>query len=273
MKPTTRPQHALLAFAALLLLLLNACAPHADDPAHPHDLTLFAAASLAAPFEDLAQLWQTLHPGARVTLNHAGSQTLRLQIEHGARPDLFASANPEHLRALQDQGLTREPTPFAQNRLVLITPKNNPAHLLTLQDLPKAQHIALGTPEVPVGAYTRRLLQSANQHIAPDFQERVLQNAASQEPDVRLIVTRVRLGAADAGIVYATDAHAAQRDLHIIPLPEHLAPTADYPIAPLTHAPNPQAAQAWIDLLRSPDGQRILQQHGFLPPPPPHSTP
>jgi molybdate transport system substrate-binding protein len=80
-------------------------------------------------------------------------------------------------------------------------------------------------------------------------------------------VTKVSLGEADAGIVYATDVTAGGDKIEGVDIPKDQNVTATYPIATVKASRHQQQAQAFVDLVRSPDGQRVLESFGFLPPP------
>ena len=69
----------------LTLLVLVGCTGPRETP-----LEVYAATSLTEAFETLADRFTTAHPGHKVRLHFAGSQTLRLQIEHGAPADVYA---------------------------------------------------------------------------------------------------------------------------------------------------------------------------------------
>ena len=113
---------------------------------------------------------------------------------------------------------------FAHNRLVVIVPSTNPARIGRLQDLAKrGVKLVVAAEAVPVGAYTRQSLAKLAQ--APDFgkdyDRRVLANVVSQEENVKAVVTKVQLGEADAGVVYASDAMGSvARHLRVFPIPD-----------------------------------------------------
>ena len=244
--------------ALLITLTLSACSASNQKTS----LTVFAASSLTESFTALAAAFERAHPQVHVTLSLGGSQTLRLQIEHGAPADVFASANPEHLRAAVAAGDVTESRCFAHNRLVLITPPHNPAHIERFEQLGRAQRVVLGSPEVPAGRYARAVLAKA----PPELRAMVLKRVVSEEPNVRLVAAKVQLGEADAALVYRTDAVAAGAKLHTIAIPERFAVRAKYLQGRVTGRPNPELAQRWLEFVSGPAGQRILAQHGFEAP-------
>lgn len=228
------------------------------------ELVVFAAASLRDAFEAMGEKFRQEHRGVQVTFNFAGSQELRTQIEHGAPADVFAAANQEHIESLAAQNLAQPAVEFAENQLVVVVPKGAKA-VSRFEDLPAAERIVIGVPEVPVGKYTREVLAKASAKW-PEFESKVMARVVSQELNVRQVLAKVALGEADAAIVYRTDAASAPDKVDAIPIPPELNVTARYPIAVLTKAPHPELAAKWVAYVRSPAGQEILTRFGFTAP-------
>jgi len=198
-----------------------------------------------------------------VVFNLAGSQELRTQIENGAPADVFASADQKHLQALVAQKLAQEPKVFARNEPVLVVPKGNPAKISGLEDLPKAQRIVVGVPEVPIGAYTLRILDAASKRYGDDFRKKVEAHVVSRELNVRQVLTKVTLGEADAAIVYRTDTATAKDKVEVIPIPSDLNVVAEYPIAVLARAKDPALARQFVEMVLSRPGREVLARFGF----------
>ncbi len=230
------------------------------------ELAIFAASSLTDAFEALEPDFERTHPGVDVTVATAGSQILRLQIERAAPADVYASANAVHIQALVEAGLVTQAEVFARNELVVVVPRDNPAGIEALADLPRATRIVLGTPEVPAGRYARQLLDAAASVYGPDFPSRVLANVVSQESNVRLVRAKVVLGEADAAIVYRSDTVTSE-PLHTIEIPAALHPAIALHIGVVARSSQPELARQLIGSIRSPPGQRILSAHGFGAPP------
>ena len=226
-------------------------------------LTVFAASSLRDAFQDLGRSFEQQHPGTSLSFNFAGSQELRTQVEHGARADVLASADPRTLRALADAGLALQPQVFARNEPVIVVPAGNPAGIHSLADLPRARRLVIGAPEVPIGEYTVRILEAASRRYGPAFGAAVEARVASRELNVRQVLAKVALGEADAAIVYRTDALASRGAAEVISIPPQLNVVAEYPIAVLRGAPRPGLARAFVELVLSPAGQAVLARHGF----------
>ena len=256
--------------ALLAPLVLCAGLAQAQTRAAEPELTVFAAASLTGAFQEIGGMFEQAHPGTRVRFNFAGSQQLATQLEQGAIADVFASADQRWMDyAAEKDLLAGEARLFAHNRLVVIVPSTNPARIGRLQDLAKrGVKLVVAAEAVPVGAYTRQSLAKLAQ--APDFpadyDRRVLANVVSQEENVKAVVTKVQLGEADAGVVYASDAMGSvARHLRVFPIPDEQNVIADYPIAALKGATAPSAAKDFIGLVLAPEGQAVLQRFGLIP--------
>ncbi len=252
----------------LITCLLGSCtnAPGSGQRTH---LTIFAASSLAESMQALADDFERQNPGVDVALNLASSYQLVQQLTAGAQADVFASANPQQMQVAVENGLVweGEQQVFANNHLVVVTPPGNPSEVRDLEDL--ANHglrLVLAAQEVPAGRYAQEFLQraSGDESLGIDFAERVLRNVVSYEQSVRFVLTKVALGEAGAGIVYATDAASPDgRALGVIEIPDHLNPRAIYMIAPLAGTHKPELAREFIEFVLSPEGQQIIQTYGF----------
>ncbi|MDX1688369.1 MAG: molybdate ABC transporter substrate-binding protein [Candidatus Promineifilaceae bacterium] len=231
-------------------------------------LTVFAAASLSDAFEAMGRQFEAAHPDVRVTFNFAGSQQLAQQLAQGAPGDVFASANVQQMAAVVESGRIEADAveTFAYNRLVVALPPDNPAGLSRLSDLTRpGVRLALADEAVPAGRYALTFLERAAEapELGADFEERALANVVSYEQNVRTVLTKVALGEADAGIVYASDAAAAE--VETIEIPEGLNPRASYPMAPLEDAERPALAEAFVNFVLSDRGQQTMAEFGFIP--------
>lgn len=239
---------------------LSACGP--DGPER-ESLRVFAASSLNEAFHEMAAAFESASPDTEVVLVFAGSQVLRLQIEQGARADIFVSANPGHMESLNREGLVSEGRVLAENELVVIVPPDNPAGLETFGDLASVESLVIGTENVPVGAYTREALRRAETSGGlPGFEAAVMGRVVSEESNVRLVRAKVELGEADAAIVYRTDAVPGR--VRTVRVPPRVNVRARYLIGVVAGARNPAGAERWVGFVSSPEGRRILSRHGFL---------
>lgn len=258
---------------SLLLLLLGACSDSTDRPT---TLTVFAAASLTEAFTELAEAFERQHPEVDVQLNFAGSQQLAQQLVQDAPADVFASANQRQIAVAVAAGRVEPgaPQPFAGNHMVIVAPANNPAMVGGLADLARpGVKLVLAAATVPAGQYARQILTTAATAADPvspagsSFLEAVLANVVSYEQNVRAVLTKVALGEADAGIVYASDVHGS--DITVIEIDEAVNVRAAYRLAPTADSAHPGLARAFARFVLSTEGQQILAAHGLQPPPEP----
>ena len=208
------------------------------------DLTVSAASSLKAAFEKHADDFD----GAQVRLSFAGSDQLAAQIRAGAKPDVFAAANSDLPERLHAEGHLERPVVFASNRLVVAVRRDGDVRSFNQLGDPGTK-VALGSPSVPIGQYAREALERARLDLEP----------ASEEPDVSSIIARVRAGAVDAGLVYATDVSAAT-ELRAIELP--VRTRVRYAAAVVKGTEHPNEAREFVASLR---GSQALRQAGFGP--------
>jgi molybdate transport system substrate-binding protein len=239
------------------------------NPPQPKRLTVYAAASLTDAFLEIGSEFERDHPGVKVDFSFAGSQILRTQIEQGAVADVIASADHKNMDLLVSEGLVRSNSmqDFATNTLIMILPPGNPAGIEKLQDLTKPGiRFILADASVPAGDYARQVLSNLNSapSFGMSFSSFVLANLVSNETDVRQVVTKVELGEADAGFVYASDVMASP-ELITVAIPEKYNIIAHYPISTLENAVYPDLAETFIEFVMSPGGQKILSMWGFSP--------
>ena len=240
--------------AALVTVLALAAACGRADAAAA--VRVFAAASLAQPFEAVADAHAVFGNGARPQLSFGGSAQLALQLREGAPACVFASADPANMQKVVAAGLVAgDPVVFARNRLAIVVRAGNPKGVRGLADLARKDLVVLlGAAEVPIGTYARQALGKAGVAVA----------AVGEEASVRGIVGKVQAGEADAGVVYRTDCRID--GVEGIPVDPAHDVVAEYQVAVLQGAGDPAQAAAFVEMLRSDAGRRILQQHGFEAP-------
>ena len=223
----------------MLAALLAGCGG-ASGPA-----TVYAAASLTDVFPQI---------DAKAHYSFAGSDTLAAQIEQGAQPDVYASANEKLMDELRAKGLVEQPSVFATNRLVVVVPRSNPAHVTSIRDLARpGVKVVLAEAGVPAGDYARQAFAKLGLKVKP----------VSDEPDVRSVLAKVALGEADAGIVYATDARTVASKVKVVELPQAAQVEARYTIAVVKDAPHGDSGKAFVAAVESQAGRRKLQAAGF----------
>ncbi|MGC5038749.1 molybdate ABC transporter substrate-binding protein [Streptomyces sp. DT190] len=251
------------------LLALSACSSSGSDTSGSAEsgsspggvsgaVTVFAAASLQDSFTTLGKRFEKEHPGTKVTFSFGGSDSLAASITGGAPADVFASASPRTMKIVTDAGAASgTPTTFVRNELEIATLPGNPNKISSLDDLTaKGLKVVLCAQEVPCGAAARKALDAGGLKLTP----------VSYEQDVKAALTKVELKEADAAVVYKTDVRAAGDKVEGVEFPESADAVNDYPIALLKDAPNAEAAKAFIALVRSAEGRRVLGEAGFLTP-------
>ena len=218
-------------------------------------IKVLAAASLTAAFTTIGKQFKAAHPGANIVFNFEASSAASLQIEGGAKVDVFASASPKNMTMVTSQVAT--PRDFASNTMEIAVPPGNPGHVASLADLAKSGvKVALCQAQVPCGAVAATVLANAKLKVKP----------VTLEPDVKSTLTKVELKSVDAGIVYVSDVHAAGAKVEGIVIPANVNATTQYPIATLNNAPNAALAQAFVAYVLSPAGRQVLRADGFAKP-------
>ncbi|MFE1927969.1 molybdate ABC transporter substrate-binding protein [Streptomyces asoensis] len=269
---TGRPMQV-AALGATALLTLGACSSSDDSSSAKPDgsassasapgklsgtVTVFAAASLKESFTALGEEFEKAHPGTKVTFSFGGSDSLAASITGGAPADVFASASPKTMKIVTDAGdASGTPATFVRNQLEIATLPGNPDKVSTLKDLTGSRlKVVLCDKTVPCGAAAQKALDAAGLKLTP----------VSYEQDVKAALTKVELKEADAALVYKTDVHAAGDKVEGVEFPESAEAVNDYPIVQLKDARNADAAKAFIALVRSAEGQKVLTGAGFLRP-------
>ena len=254
-------ERAIWAAICGVVLLLAGCAGGGSADR----LTVFAASSLTDVFRDVTRVFEESHPNAKVTIVYAASSTLRAQLEHGARADLFASADQRQMEFAQEAGvIDGEPVTFAINRLAIIVPVAAAA-VASLSDLSRdGVKLAVASAHTPIGVYTEAVLLriAADPEFGPAFVAKIRSNVVIEALNVRQTVAIVEIGEVDAALAYRTDV-AAGESLRAIPLPERVNVDATYPIAAVMESEARALARQFIELLLSEQGRAILERHGF----------
>jgi len=239
-------------------------APGVEAKSEPSgEVVVFAAASLTDAFGQLGRDFERENPGIKVTLNFAGSQSLRTQIENGAEAQVFASASADHIDGLRGAGLVEASSVFATNRLVIVVPPSNPAGITSLSDLPNAERLVLAGESVPAGRYTDEVIAKAATQLGNDFPGRVARKVVSREAHVRQTLQKVVLGEADAAVVYATDAASVGDKVKVIAISDAVNVVAEYPIAVVKGGGRAELGQRFVDFVRSEAGREKLADFGF----------
>lgn len=243
--------------AAVGLALLAGCSaltPAETDDSLTGSVTVLAAASLTDSLDEVAAAFEEAHPDVDVVISYGGSSALAQQIVEGSPADVYFSANTATMTTLADAGLSVEPSVVLTNILTIAVPAGNPAEITGLADFARPELlIALCDPAVPCGTAAVKLLEMAGITASVD----------TLEEDVRAALAKVALGEVDAALVYVTDVIAAGDAVEGIEVSEAGQVVNSYPIALLTGARNPDAAQAFIDYVQSEEGIGVFTSAGF----------
>ncbi|MFD5656117.1 molybdate ABC transporter substrate-binding protein [Streptomyces hirsutus] len=254
------------------LLALSACSSSDSDSGTESDasssaggsgklsgtVNVFAAASLTESFTKLGKEFEKVHPGTKVVFNFGGSDSLAAGITSGAPADVFASASPKTMKIVTDAGdAAGTPATFVRNQLEIATLPGNPDKITFLKDLTGDDlKVVLCDKTVPCGAAAEKALTTADLKLTP----------VSYEEDVKSALNKVVLKEADAAVVYKTDVKAAGDKVQGVDFPEAAEAINDYPITLLKDAPNAEAGKAFIELVQSAEGQKVLTEAGFTAP-------
>lgn len=246
-----------LAVVALSAVATGASACGTDDSSGDEasgELTVLAASSLTEAFGELERKFEAAHD-VDVTISYDSSSVLAQQVIQGAPADVLATADVPTMRTVVDEGLTDgDPQVFAQNTLTIVTPADNPADIESLADFADdGVKFAVCVPEAPCGDASQRLLRL--NHVDAE--------AATQEQNVKSVLTKVTLGEVDAGLVYVSDAQAAGDEVTTVRAENSSEVVNADPIAVLADSDAPDLAREWVELVRGRQGQRVLKSHGF----------
>lgn len=252
---------AVVAAMASTVLAVVGCAdagpadPQAGSAEVSGAVTVFAAATLVEPFNQIADDFEQAHPGTTVTLSFAGSSTLAQQLNQGAPADVFASAHPRPMELVAEAGVNGvDPVTFAHASLAIAVPAGNPLGITGIADLAApGVSVAVCAEQVPCGIATELALQAAGVDLVPVTFER----------DVKAALSKVELGEVDAALVYHADVLAAGDSVAAVEFPEAAEAVNDFQISVLSEAPNPPAATAFVDYVRSEAGTAVMTEAGY----------
>jgi molybdenum ABC transporter molybdate-binding protein len=242
-----------LAAIVALLVLATGCGRQSTTTT----LTVLAASSLTDAFGELGKAYELSHKNVKIRFSFAGSQELAAQVKEGVPADVLATADQVTMEGLAAHVLTPTRRVIAGNSLTIAVGPGNPENIRGLADLASpGLRVVLAAENVPVGRYSRQALAKAGVTLTPK----------SEEIDVRTVLTRVRTGEADAGIVYITDLRSAGHAASSVPIPAAQNVAAAYCAAALRDGENPDPSAAFVTWLGSAEAKATLNKYGFVTP-------
>lgn len=243
------------------------------------ELTVFAAASMTETLNRIAEDYKTVDPNVSLTFNFASSGDLLSQIKEGADCDVFISAAPKQMNALDgslkndadknpdglDELLDGTRIDLLENKVVLAVPEGNPKGIDSFDKLADRLgagevFLAIGNSDVPVGQYTRKIFA----HYGLDEQSLADAGVLTYGSNVKEVTTQVSEGAVDCGIIYATDAYSAGLE-SVDEATADMCGQVIYPAAVLRNSAHPDEAKAFLDYLTGEDAGRVFESVGFTP--------
>ena len=277
-----------LLLALSLVLALTACgqkdtAPdttQTDDPqteqAEPVELIVFAAASMKETMTQIVEMYKSVAPEVTVTYNFDSSGTLLKQIKEGADCDLFISAAPTQMNALDgsligdteknpdglDLIVTDSRVNLLENKVTLAVPEGNPKGIESFDQLAELLKggevlLAMGNSDVPVGQYTLKVFNYYG------IDETAVADKLTYGNNVKEVTSQVSEAAADCGIIYATDAYSAGLTVADSATAE-MCGQVIYPAAVLK-GDKEDAARAFLAYLRTDAAMTVFESVGFSP--------
>jgi molybdate transport system substrate-binding protein len=247
-------------FASLLTMAvaLVAMAPQ-NVPERPI-VTVSAAVSLTDALMAVAQEYARAG-GGTIRFNFGASNVLARQIVNGAPVDLFISADAAQMDVVARAGLLKDQSrvDLLTNQLAVVVPNDRRRTFASIKDLTGQAYrrIAIGDPEaVPAGVYAKQYLEGEGLWTA--IEPRVVPSAS-----VRAALVAVESGAADAAIVYRTDARVSTRASVAFVVPAERGPKIVYPAAIVRTSTEPAESQRFMNFLRSAAGARVFERFGF----------
>ena len=241
---------------ALALSVASVLAAAGCASAHDGSLVVFAASSLTSAFTVIGAEFTAAHRAPPVSTSFAGSADLLAQLTGGAPADVLATADTATMDRAAAAGLLGgRPVTFATNTLTIVVQPGNPKAVNGFDDHSRVS-LVVCAPQVPCGSALPGIAAAGGVPLNP----------VSEESSVTDVLGKVTSGQADAGIVYATDALAADGRHTAVPFPSAAAAVNTYRIAVLAAAVDPVAAAEFIETVTGARGREILAAAGFGPP-------
>ena len=262
--------------ALALVLALSGCTWAKQSP-EKTELIVFAAASMTETLTEIGQAYEAANPNTSLVFNFDSSGTLKTQIQEGADCDLFLSAGQkqmDQLDAAADPVINKERLDLVlagtridllENKIALCVPEGNPKNIQSFDDLAIALQagnilFAMGNSDVPVGQYTQKILA----YFELDEGALAADGCITYGTNAKEVTTQIAESAVDCGVVYCTDAFSAGLTIADSATPEMCGQVV-YPAAVMKNAREPEAAQAFLAYLATPEAMAVFERVGFAP--------
>ena len=249
----------------------------AEEPVEEVELIVFAAASMTETLTEIKGMYEAANPGVTLTYNFDSSGTLKTQIQEGADCDLFISAGQKQMNQLDitanpevntdglDFVLEGSRINLLENKVTLVVPEGNPKGIESFDALAEALKagnvfLCMGNSDVPVGQYTQKILA----FYGLDEEELAGKGLITYGTNVKEVTTQVKEASVDCGVVYCTDAFSAGLTV-VDSATAEMCGQVIYPAAVLNVSKNPEAAQAFLDYLQTPEAMAVFENVGFAP--------
>ena len=242
---------------AFMMILLSGCVPKADPVERKTELTISAASSMTESLLEIKKRFEKVFPSITVTYNFGGSGTLRRQIEQGAPIELFLSASKKDLDLLKENGMIQKEIAILKNSLVIIVSKQ--AKVKSFEEvLEKNKTIAIGTPEaVPAGTYAEEALKNMGAWEQLD-------DHLVFTKDVQQVLTFVKNGAIDAGIVYVSDTVGSDQVVILEKINPKFHSQIEYFMGIINQEDgNHDATEKFYQFVQNKQSLEIFKRHGF----------
>lgn len=263
-----------LLLVVAIIFAFAACSPKSEEPA---ELIVFAAASMTETLTELGNAYMAEHENVNIVFNFDSSGTLKTQIQEGADCDIFISAGQKQMNQLDinaDPEVNTEGLDFVlegtrfdilENKVALAVPEGNPANINSYDDLKAGLEagtimLAMGNADVPVGQYTQKILT----YFGLSVEDLAAANSLTYGSNVKEVTTQVSEEAVDCGIIYQTDAFSAGLTI-VDTATAEMCGQVIYPAAIMNVSKNAEAAQAFLDFLKSDAADKVFENVGFTP--------
>ena len=251
-------------------------APVEESAGDPVELIVFAAASMTETLTEIAELYKTAAPEVTVTYNFDSSGKLLTQIKEGADCDLFISAAPTQMNAMDgsligdteknpdglDLIVTDSRIDLLENKVTLAVPEGNPKGIESFDQLAELLKggdvmLAIGNSDVPVGQYTLKIFNYYG------IDETAVADKLTYGNNVKEVTSQVSEAAADCGIIYATDAYSAGLTV-VDSATAEMCGQVIYPAAVLK-GDKEEATRAFLAYLQTDAAMTVFESVGFSP--------